>query len=146
MIQIGDRVPDVELYRMSPSGPEAITSGGVFYDKRVVLFALPGAFTPTCSAHHLPGYLERSEEIRSKGVDSIACLSVNDAFVMDAWRKDQGIEGEIEMLADGAGVFTSAIGLELDLSKRLRDAVCSVRNDRERRRSNAFECRSTGQI
>ena len=118
MIQIGDRVPDVELYRMSPSGPEAITSGGVFYDKRVVLFALPGAFTPTCSAHHLPGYLERSEEIRSKGIDSIACLSVNDAFVMDAWRKDQGIEDEIEMLADGAGVFTGAIGLELNLSKR----------------------------
>jgi len=106
MIQIGDRVPDVELYRMSPSGPEAITSGDWFHDKRVVLFALPGAFTPTCSAHHLPGYLERSEEIRSRGVDSIACLSVNDAFVMDAWRKDQGIEDEIEMLADGAGVFT----------------------------------------
>ena len=118
MIQIGDRVPDVELYRMSSSGPEAITSGSWFHDKRVVLFALPGAFTPTCSAHHLPGYLERSEEIRSKGIDSIACLSVNDAFVMDAWRKDQGIEDEIEMLADGAGVFTSAIGLELDLSKR----------------------------
>ena len=118
MIQVGDRVPDVELYRMSPSGPEAITSGGVFHDKRVVLFALPGAFTPTCSARHLPGYLERSEEILSKGVDSIACLSVNDAYVMDAWRKDQGIEDEIEMLADGAGLFTSAIGLELDLSKR----------------------------
>ena len=118
MIQVGDRVPDVELYRMSPSGPEAIRPGDWFRGKRVVLFALPGAFTPTCSAHHLPGYLERSEEIRSKGVDSIACLSVNDSYVMDAWRKDQGIEDEIEMLADGAGLFTSAIGLELDLSKR----------------------------
>ena len=118
MIQVGDRVPDVELYRMSPSGPKAIRSVDWFHGKRVVLFALPGAFTPTCSAHHLPGYLERSEEIRSKGVDSIACLSVNDAYVMDAWRKDQGIEDEIEMLADGAGLFTSAIGLELDLSKR----------------------------
>ena len=118
MIQVGDRVPDVELYWMSSSGPEAIRSGDWFHGKRVVLFALPGAFTPTCSAHHLPGYLERSEEIRSKGVDSIACLSVNDAYVMDAWRKDQGIEDEIEMLADGAGLFTSAIGLELDLSKR----------------------------
>ena len=118
MIQVGERVPDVELYRMSPSGPEAIRSGDWFHGKRVVLFALPGAFTPTCSAHHLPGYLERSEEIRSKGVDSIACLSVNDAYVMDAWRKDQGIEDEVEMLADGAGLFTSAIGLELDLSKR----------------------------
>ena len=118
MIQVGDRVPDVELYRMGPSGPEAIRSGDWFHGKRAVLFALPGAFTPTCSAHHLPGYLERSEEIRSKGVDSIACLSVNDAYVMDAWRKDQGIEDEIEMLADGAGLFTSAIGLELDLSKR----------------------------
>ena len=118
MIQVGDRVPDVELYRMSPSGPEAIRSGDWFHGKRVILFALPGAFTPTCSAHHLPGYMERSEEIRSKGVDSIACLSVNDSYVMDAWRKDQGIEDEVEMLADGAGLFTSAIGLELDLSKR----------------------------
>ena len=118
MIQVGDRVPDVELHRMSPSGPEGINSVRWFTGKRVVLFALPGAFTPTCSAHHLPGYLERAEEIISKGVDSIACLSVNDAYVMDAWRRDQGIEDEIEMLADGAGLFTSAIGLELDLSKR----------------------------
>ena len=118
MIQVGDRVPDVELYVMGPSGPETINSEGWFQGKRVVLFALPGAFTPTCSGRHLPGYLEKADEIRSKGVDSIACLSVNDAYVMDAWRKDQGIEDEIEMLADGAGLFTSAIGLELDLSKR----------------------------
>jgi len=118
MIQVGEHVPDVELYRMSPSGPEAIKSGAWFDGKRVVLFALPGAFTPTCSGRHLPGYLEIADEIRSKGVDLIACLSVNDAYVMDAWRKDQGIEDEIEMLADGAGLFTSAVGLELDLSKR----------------------------
>ena len=118
MIQVGNRVPDVELHRMSPSGPEAIKSGAWFDGKRVVLFALPGAFTPTCSGRHLPGYLEIADEIRSKGVDLIACLSVNDAYVMDAWRKDQGIEDEIEMLADGAGLFTSATGLELDLSKR----------------------------
>ena len=118
MIQVGEHVPDVELYRMSPTGPEAIKSGAWFDGKRVVLFALPGAFTPTCSGRHLPGYLEIADEIRSKGVDLIACLSVNDAYVMDAWRKDQGIEDEIEMLADGAGLFTSAIGLELDLSKR----------------------------
>ena len=118
MIQVGGCVPDVELHRMSPTGPEAIKSGLWFKGKRVVLFALPGAFTPTCSAHHLPGFLERSEEILSKGVDSIACLSVNDAYVMDAWRRDQGIEDEIEMLADGAGLFTREIGLELDLSKR----------------------------
>ena len=112
MIQIGDRVPDVEFYRMSSSGPEAITSGGWFHEKRVVLFALPGAFTPTCSARHLPGYLERSEEIRSKGVDSIACLSVNDAFVMDAWGKASNAE-EIIMLADGNGFFTKQIGLDM---------------------------------
>ena len=118
MIQVGDRVPDVELYVMGPSGPETIKSEDWFQGKRVVLFALPGAFTPTCSGRHLPGYLEKADEIRSRGVDSIACLSVNDSFVMDAWRKDQGIEDEIEMLADGAGLFTSAIGLELDLSKR----------------------------
>ena len=118
MIQVGDRVPDVELFQMGPSGPEAIKTGDWLQGKRVVLFALPGAFTPTCSGRHLPGYLERADEIRSKGVDSIACLSVNDAYVMDAWRKDQGIEDEIEMLADGAALFTSATGLELDLSKR----------------------------
>ena len=100
MIQVGDRVPDVELYVMGPSGPETIKSEGWFQGKRVVLFALPGAFTPTCSGRHLPGYLEKADEIRAKGVDSIACLSVNDAYVMDAWRKDQGIEDEIEMLAD----------------------------------------------
>ena len=100
MIQVGDRVPDVELYVMGPSGPETIKSESWLQGKRVVLFALPGAFTPTCSGRHLPGYLEKADEIRSKGVDSIACLSVNDAYVMDAWRKDQGIEDEIEMLAD----------------------------------------------
>ena len=118
MIQVGDRVPDVELYVMGPSGPETIKSESWLQGKRVVLFALPGAFTPTCSGRHLPGYLEKADEIRSKGVDSIACLSVNDAYVMDAWRRDQGIEDEIEMLADGAGLFTREIGLELDLLKR----------------------------
>ena len=114
MIQVGDRVPDVELYRMSPSGPEAIRSGDWFHGKRVILFALPGAFTPTCSAHHLPGYLERSEEIRSKGVDSIACLSVNDAFVMKAWGEAQSVGDAVEMLADGNGEFARATGLTMD--------------------------------
>ena len=117
MIEVGDRVPDVKIFTMNSSRVEAVSAMDWFHGKRVVLFALPGAFTPTCSGRHLPGYLEQSEEIQSRGVDSIACLSVNDAFVMEAWRKDQGIENQIDMLADGAGLFTRALGLELDLTK-----------------------------
>jgi peroxiredoxin (alkyl hydroperoxide reductase subunit C) len=116
MIKVGDYVPDVKLYRMSQEGPEAILSTEWFSDRYVVLFAVPGAFTPTCSIRHLPGYVEKSEEFRSKGVDSVACLSVNDVYVMDAWRRDQEVSDQIEMLADGAGLFTKAAGFVLDLS------------------------------
>ena len=117
-ITVGDPMPEGEFKLMGEGGPEGLTTKDLFSSKRVVLFSVPGAFTPTCSGRHLPGYLEKADEIRSKGVDSIACLSVNDAYVMEAWRKDQGIEDEIEMLADGAGLFTRASGLELDLSNR----------------------------
>ena len=117
-IQVGDKVPSATLYHMTGDGPAAVTSDEVFSGKKVVLFALPGAFTPTCSAQHVPGYLKNAAALRDKGVDTIACLSVNDVFVMGAWGKEQGSEGDILMLADGSGDFTKAAGMELDLSAR----------------------------
>ncbi len=117
-IRVGDKIPSVTLRHMTADGPAEITTEEVFSGKTVILFALPGAFTPTCSAKHLPGYLRHAEEIKAKGVDAIACLSVNDAFVMDAWGKDQGVGDKVLMLADGVAAFTKAVGLDLDLSDR----------------------------
>ncbi len=117
-IQVGDRVPEVTLYEMGRDGPQAVTSADLFNGKKVVLFALPGAFTPTCSAAHLPGYVVKADELRDRGVDSIVCLSVNDAFVMGAWGDAQNVEGRVRMVADGSAAFTKAVGLELDLSER----------------------------
>lgn len=116
-IKVGDKLPSVTLQQMQESGVTDINSDELFKGKKVVLFALPGAFTPTCSASHVPGYLVKSDEIFAKGVDSIICLSVNDAFVMHAWGKDQNVEDKIQMIADGSANFTSAVGLELDLTK-----------------------------
>jgi glutaredoxin/glutathione-dependent peroxiredoxin len=113
-IKVGDKVPAVKVKQMTPEGMKDIDTGEFFKGKKIVLFALPGAFTPTCSAKHLPGFVEKSAEIKGKGVDAIACLSVNDAFVMNAWGKDQKAEGKVQMLADGNGDFTRAMGLELD--------------------------------
>ena len=118
MIQVGDKIPSATLQHMTESGPEAITAEAVFAGKKVVLFALPGAFTPTCSAKHLPGFVTKAGEIKAKGVDTIACLSVNDAFVMGAWGKDQGVGDKVLMLADGSAELTKAMGLELDLIER----------------------------
>lgn len=112
-IKIGDRVPDVVMNHMTPDGPAEITSQELFGGKKVVLFALPGAFTPTCSASHLPGFVANADKIKAKGVDDIVCLSVNDAWVMDAWGKDQNAD-EIHMVGDGSCNFTQAVGLELD--------------------------------
>jgi peroxiredoxin len=117
-IQVGDKIPNVTLHHMTSDGPAAITTDEVFSGKKVVLFALPGAFTPTCSAQHVPGYVANAEAIRAKGVDTIACLSVNDAFVMGAWGRDQGVGDKVQMLADGSALFTKAVGLELDLTAR----------------------------
>jgi len=117
-IQVGDKVPSTTLQHMTDSGPADISTDEVFGGKKVVLFALPGAFTPTCSAKHLPGFVQQAEAIRAKGVDTIACLSVNDAFVMGAWGKDQGVEDKVLMLADGSADLTKALGLELDLDNR----------------------------
>jgi peroxiredoxin len=116
-IQVGDKVPAATLKYLSPEGPKEITTDELFSGKKVAVFAVPGAFTPTCSQRHLPGYVDRAADIKAKGVDTIACLAVNDAFVMGAWGKDQKTEGKVMMLADGSGDFTKAVGLELDLTK-----------------------------
>ncbi len=116
-IQVGDKLPEATFMTPTPDGPQAMTTDQVFKGKKVALFALPGAFTPTCSARHLPGFKEKATELKAKGVDTIACLSVNDAFVMGAWAKDQGVGDEILMLADGNGDFTRKVGLEMDASK-----------------------------
>ncbi len=114
-IQIGDTIPNVELRVMGKEGPEAVQTANLFAGKKVVLFAVPGAFTPGCSMTHLPGFVVKADEIKAKGVDSIICTAVNDVFVMDAWGKDQNAD-EIIMLADGIGEFASAMGLDQDLS------------------------------
>lgn len=115
-ISKGDRLPAATLHRMTGSGPEKVETGDLFGKGRTVLFAVPGAFTPTCSARHLPGFVAHADDFRAKGVDRIVCLSVNDAFVMGAWGQSQGVDGKVEMLADGNGDFTRALGLELDAS------------------------------
>jgi peroxiredoxin len=116
-IQVGDRLPQATFMTPTEEGPAPISTDEVFKGKRVALFAVPGAFTPTCSAKHLPGFKEQAAAIKAKGVDTIACVSVNDVFVMKAWAKDQGVGDEILMLADGNGDFTKALGLELNASK-----------------------------
>jgi peroxiredoxin len=116
-IKVGDTLPDATLAAGTPEGPKPLTVDQIFKGKRVALFAVPGAFTPTCSAKHLPGYVERAADLRAKGIDTIACLSVNDAFVMQAWGRDQDVGDDILMLADGSAAFTKALGLELDATK-----------------------------
>ncbi len=113
-IAVGDRIPDVQLMTMSGARPTPVRSGEVLGGGKVVLFAVPGAFTPTCSDYHLPGFVLRADDLRAKGVDTIACVSVNDPFVMDAWGDDRGVGDDILMLADGNGEFTEAMGLQMD--------------------------------
>src|SRR5690348_6282430 len=117
-IKVGDQIPSMKLMMATPDGPKETSTDEIFKGKKVVLFAVPGAFTPTCSAKHLPGFVTNSEALRSKGVDTIACIAVNDAFVMGAWGKDQSCDGKVVMLADGSAAFTKALGLELDLVAR----------------------------
>ena len=114
----GDRIPDVTLVKATDGGPEKVQSGDYFAGKKVALFSVPGAFTPTCSAKHLPGFKEHVADFKAKGVDAIACVSVNDAFVMDAWGKDQKVGDKVAMLADGSAKFADALGLGLDLSDK----------------------------
>ena len=117
-IKVGDKIPSVTLQHMTADGIASITTDELFGGKRVALFALPGAFTPTCSAKHLPGFVANAEAIKAKGVDTIACLSVNDAFVMNAWGEDQGTDDKVLMLADGSAKLAAALGVELDLGDR----------------------------
>ena len=116
-IQIGDKVPAATLKYLGPEGPKEISTDELFSGKKVALFAVPGAFTPTCSQRHLPGYVDKIDALKAKGVDTVACVSVNDAFVMGAWGKDQKTEGKVTMLADGSGDFTRAMDLELDATR-----------------------------
>jgi peroxiredoxin len=115
-IQAGERLPDVPITIATADGPKPTTTSEFFSGKKVALFAVPGAFTPTCSARHLPSYVEKASELKGKGIDEIACISVNDPFVMSAWGQRDGSE-DITMLADGNGAFADAVGLEMDGSK-----------------------------
>jgi peroxiredoxin len=113
-IQVGEKMPAGVFGVMTENGPGAISTDELFAGKKVVLVSVPGAFTPTCSAKHLPGFLEHGDAIAAKGVDTVACMAVNDVFVMDAWGKDQGVGDKVVMLADGNGEYAAALGLELD--------------------------------
>src|SRR4051812_37742484 len=115
-VQVGDRIPDAPITIAGAEGPQQTTSGDYFSGKRVALFAVPGAFTPTCSARHLPSYVEKAGELKGKGIDEIACISVNDPFVMAAWG-ERDASSDITMIADGNGAFADAVGLSMDGSK-----------------------------
>ena len=115
-IQPGDKIPDATLMMMGDAGPTPIASQDLLGGKTVVLFAVPGAFTPSCSNQHLPGFVAQAEALRAKGVDSVVCLAVNDVFVLDAWSKQQGAGGKVMMVSDGNGELTKKMGLELDAS------------------------------
>ena len=116
-ISKGDKLPSTTFTKMTDNGPEAVPSDEYFAGKTVAIFSVPGAFTPTCSAKHLPGFIEKSEDLKAKGVDEIACTAVNDAFVMGAWGKSAGSGEAVTMLADGNGDFAKAVGLTMDGSK-----------------------------
>ena len=136
-IKPGDKIPAATLMEMQDGKPAPVSTDSFFAGKKVALFALPGAFTPTCSAKHVPGYVDNYDTLKSKGIDAIACVSVNDAFVMGAWGKDQKADGKVHMLADGNGDFTRAIGLEFDASKF---------HDRRQWRGQDRECGRAGRF
>ena len=115
-IKVGDRLPDAKFAVMGADGPSAKTVNDVFSGKKVALFAVPGAYTPTCHKNHMPGFVDRVGELKAKGIDAIACTAVNDIFVLTNWANDTGAAGKIEMLADGSGDFAKALGLDIDLS------------------------------
>ena len=117
-IAVGDTIPSMSLTQATVEGPRELSTETLFGGKTVVLFGVPGAFTPTCSAKHMPSFLENAAALKAKGVDTIACMAVNDAFVMQAWAKDQGVADEVVMIADGSANLTRALGLEMDLTAR----------------------------
>jgi peroxiredoxin len=116
-INVGDRIPQATFMKATAEGPQPVSSDEFFRGRRVALFSVPGAFTPTCSAKHLPGFVEKADELKSKGVDEIACTAVNDAFVMGAWGQSSGAADKVTMLSDGNGEFAQALGLTMDGSK-----------------------------
>ncbi len=118
MIKVGDSIPEATLVAATADGPKEIATSELFGGRKVVLFAVPGAFTPTCSAKHVPSFLQNADALAAKGVEQIACIAVNDPFVMGAWAKDQAVGDRILMLSDGMATFTKSLGLEVDLSKR----------------------------
>ncbi len=117
-IKVGDKIPSMKLMTATQEGPREVTTDDLFRGKKVAMFAVPGAFTPTCSAKHLPGFVQHFEEFRARGFDNVICMAVNDPFVLAAWAREQGADGRITMLSDGSGTFTKALGLELDLIGR----------------------------
>lgn len=123
-IKPGDKIPAATVYEMGSDGPGGVSTADLFNGKTVVLFGLPGAYTPTCSASHLPGFVKFAEQIKAKGVDDIVCFAVNDAFVMGAWGKDQDTAGKVRMIADGSAELTKKMGLELDLIARGMGVRC----------------------
>lgn len=116
-IKAGDKLPQATFTKMTENGPEQVDTESFFKGRRVALFSVPGAFTPTCSAKHLPGFIEKADQLKAKGIDEIAGTAVNDAFVMGAWSKNAGAEGKVTLLADGNGDFARAVGLTMDGSK-----------------------------
>lgn len=116
-IQVGDRIPSATLLKATPDGPQPVETDAYFAGRTVALFSVPGAFTPTCSARHLPGFVDKADELKAKGVDEIACVAVNDAFVMQAWGAQAGAGDKVTMLSDGNGTFAEALGLVMDASK-----------------------------
>src|SRR3954464_3173092 len=124
MIAVGQKIPSVTIKQATPEGGADVDPSVLFAGKKVVMFSLPGAFTPTCSQKHLPGYVEKLPELKSKGVDLVACLSVNDAWVMKAWAEAHDALGKIVMLADGSALFSKALGIELDLTKAAMGVRC----------------------
>ena len=117
-VKVGDTIPSMKLMTATAEGPKEVSTDDLFKGKKVVMFAVPGAFTPTCSAKHMPGFVQNAAAIKAKGVDSVICVAVNDVFVMGAWAKDQGAGDKVTMLADGSAALTKALGLELDLTAR----------------------------
>ena len=115
-VQVGDKAPTGQFHVMNEDGPGSLSTDELFSGKKVVVFSVPGAFTPTCSKEHLPGFIDKADTIKAKGVDTIACMAVNDVFVMDAWGNSAGVGDKVLMLADGNGTYAAALGLELDVS------------------------------
>jgi peroxiredoxin len=116
-IKVGDRIPTTNFVKATADGPQPVDSDSFFKGRKVALFSVPGAFTPTCSARHLPGFIAKADELKAKGVDEIACTAVNDAFVLNAWSDNTGAKDKVTMLADGNGDFAKAVGLQMDGSK-----------------------------